>query len=186
MLCLCEQQQIPAKANKLILAYIMLPHIMVCTPYSYCHAVPCSVKNPTIHQVTTLLPLLKMSYYICSGPMYRSCPPANHRYLWPFTLIITFCRWNSGDNQSVALSVPVVSRWLWAWHRTCLEVTYHGGYLVDSVFCALSAPFFCVWCHYHSTCNLSRIYKGYCPALCSMRFSYKCVSNAIARGRLIF
>ena len=44
-----------------------------------------------------------------------------------FTLLMTLhfnyhSRWQSGDNQSVRSSAPVVSRWLWPGNRTSLEV----------------------------------------------------------------
>ena len=44
-------------------------------------------------------------------------------YLWMKTECnMSQCRWQSGDNQSVGSSVPVVSRWLWPRNRTFLEV----------------------------------------------------------------
>ena len=46
-------------------------------------------------------------------------------------------RWHLGNNQSVRSSPLMVSRWLWPWNRTFLEMASMvtlviGGYLVDS------------------------------------------------------
>ena len=64
----------------------------------------------TIHQVTTMLATSKNVLF--RGHNHHS----NHRYWWPFT------HWQSGDNQSVESSIPVVSRWLWPGNMAFLEV----------------------------------------------------------------
>ena len=57
-------------------------------------------QNNTIHQVTTNYPPGNHdANHIYKCPISRSEPPANHRYWWLFTLIIT--PWRSGDNYLV-------------------------------------------------------------------------------------
>ena len=58
------------------------------------------LKKRTIHHVTNMLATSKNVLF----------PGHNH------------CYWRSGNNQSVGLSAPVVSRWLWPGNRTFLEV----------------------------------------------------------------
>ena len=71
-------------------------------------------QNAMIHQVTTMLATSKNVLFPC------------HNHLLTIGLITLHFnyhpRWCSGNNQSVGLSVPVVSRWLWPGNRTFLEL----------------------------------------------------------------
>ena len=53
---------------------------------------------------------------------FQVITPANHRYWWPFTLIIIFAGAQAIIKLQSVRSLPVVSRWLWPWNRTFLEV----------------------------------------------------------------